>query len=49
VLLAMGADEGRARGTLRFSFGATSTQDDSAAVGAVIGEVVERARRAGRS
>jgi cysteine desulfurase len=49
VLLAMGADEGRARGTLRFSLGATTTQADSAAVGAVIGEVVERARRAGRS
>jgi cysteine desulfurase len=49
VLLAMGADEARARGSLRFSFGATSTQDDCAAVGAVIGEAVERARRAGRS
>jgi cysteine desulfurase len=48
VLLAMGADEARARGSLRFSFGATSTQADCAAVGAVIGEVVERARRAGR-
>jgi len=49
VLLAMGADEARARSSLRFSFGATSTQADSEAVGAVIGEVVERARRAGRS
>jgi cysteine desulfurase len=49
VLLAMGADEARARSTLRFSLGWTSTQADSAAVGAVIGEVVERARRAGRS
>jgi len=49
VLLAMGADEARARGTLRFSFGATSVQADAEAVGAVIGEVVERARRAGRS
>jgi len=49
VLLAMGADEARARGSLRFSFGATSTQEDCAAVGDVIGEVVERARRAGRS
>jgi cysteine desulfurase len=49
VLLAMGADEARARGTLRFSLGATSTQADSEAVGDVIGEVVERARRAGRS
>src|SRR5215472_6664742 len=49
VLLAMGADEARARSTLRFSFGPTSTQADSAAVGAVIGEVVDRARHAGRS
>jgi len=49
VLLAIGADEARARGSLRFSFGSTSTQADSEAVGAVIGEVVERARRAGRS
>jgi cysteine desulfurase len=49
VLLAMGADEARARGSLRFSFGATSTQGDSDAVAAVIGEVVERARRAGRA
>jgi cysteine sulfinate desulfinase/cysteine desulfurase-like protein len=49
VLLAMGAGEARARGSLRFSFGSTSTQADSEAVGAVIGEAVERARRAGRS
>ena len=49
VLLAIGADEARARGSLRFSFGATSAQRDSDAVVAVIGEVVERARRAGRS
>jgi cysteine desulfurase len=49
VLLAMGADEGRARGSLRFSFGATSTAADVAAVAAVIGEVVDRARRAGRA
>jgi cysteine desulfurase len=48
VLLAMGADEARARGSLRFSFGPTSTQADCEAVGAVIGEAVERARRAGR-
>ena len=48
VLLAMGADEARARGSLRFSFGPASAQADCAAVGAVIGEVVERARRAGR-
>jgi cysteine desulfurase len=49
VLLAMGADEGRARGSLRFSLGSTSTPDDVEALGAVIGEAVERARRAGRS
>jgi len=49
VLLALGADEARARGSLRFSFGQCSTQADCEAVGAVIGEAVERARRAGRS
>ena len=49
VLLAMGADEARARGSLRFSFGQCSTVADCEAVGAVIGEAVERARRAGRS
>ncbi len=48
VLLAMGADEARARGSLRFSLGHTSTLDDVDALGAVLGEVVERARRAGR-
>jgi cysteine desulfurase len=48
VLLAMGAGEARARGSLRFSLGRTSAQADVAAVGAVIGEAVERARRAGR-
>jgi cysteine desulfurase len=46
VLLAMGADEVRARGSLRFSLGHTTTQEDVDAVGAVIGEAVERARRA---
>jgi cysteine desulfurase len=46
VLLAMGADEDRARGSLRFSLGHTSTQEDVDAVGAAIGEAVERARRA---
>ncbi len=49
VLIAMGADEGRARGSLRFSFGSTSTLADVEAVGAEIGDVVERARRAGRA
>ena len=48
VLLAMGADKYRARGSLRFTFGRTSTQADVDALGAVIGEVVDRARRAGR-
>lgn len=48
VLLAMGADEARARGSLRFSLGRSSRQQDVDALGAVIGEVVERARRAAR-
>jgi cysteine sulfinate desulfinase/cysteine desulfurase-like protein len=48
VLLAMGADDARARGSLRFSLGHSSTQGDVDALGAVIGEVVERARRAAR-
>jgi cysteine desulfurase len=48
VLLAMGADEARARGSLRFSLGHSSEQAEVDALGAVIGEVVERARRAAR-
>jgi cysteine desulfurase len=48
VLLAMGADEARARGSLRFSLGHSSQQEDVDALGAVIGEVVDRARRAAR-
>ena len=48
VLLAMGADRARARGSLRFTFGRTSSPADVDALGAVIAEVVERARRAGR-
>jgi cysteine desulfurase len=48
VLLAMGADEATARGSLRFSLGHTSTPDDVDAVAAVIGPVVDRARRAGQ-
>ncbi|HSZ44168.1 MAG TPA: cysteine desulfurase family protein [Streptosporangiaceae bacterium] len=48
VLLAMGADEARARASLRFSLGHTSEQADVDALGAVIGEVVERARRAAK-
>jgi cysteine desulfurase len=47
VLLAMGADEGRARGSLRFSLGRTTSQADVDTLGAVIGEAVARARRAG--
>ena len=48
VLLAMGADDARARGSLRFSLGHSSEQSDVDALGAVIAEVVERARRAAR-
>jgi cysteine desulfurase len=47
VLLAMGASEAVARGSLRFSLGHTTTQKDVDALGAVIGEAVARARRAG--
>ncbi len=47
VLLAMGADEERARGSLRFSLGHTSTPGDVDALIEAIGPVVERARRAG--
>ena len=47
VLIAMGAEESVARGSLRFSLGHTSTQADVDAVVGVIGQVVERARRAG--
>jgi cysteine desulfurase len=47
VLIAMGRDEERARGSLRFSLGHTSTQADVDALGRVIGPVVERARKAG--
>src|SRR5262249_50183846 len=48
VLLAMGADHARARGSLRFTLGWTSTQSDVHALGAGIGEAVGRARRAAR-
>jgi cysteine desulfurase len=47
VLLAMGADAVRARGSLRFSLGHTSTPDDVGKLAEVIGPAVERARRAG--
>ncbi len=46
VLLAMGADEQRARGALRLSLGHNSTAADVRAVVEAIGPVVERARRA---
>jgi cysteine desulfurase len=46
VLLAMGADDLRARGSLRFSLGHTTTEADVDALGAAIGEAVTRARRA---
>ena len=48
VLLAMGADRARAKSSLRFSLGHTSTARDVDALGEVIAEVVDRARRAGR-
>ena len=46
--IAMGADEARSRGSLRFSLAHTSTQDDVDTLGAAIGEAVQRARRAAR-
>jgi len=49
VLLAMGADEATARGSLRFSLGHTSTSSDVDAVAEAIGGVVERARKAGQN
>ncbi|MBL7492005.1 cysteine desulfurase [Frankia sp. AgB1.9] len=47
VLLAMGAGEQSARGSLRFSLGHTSTAADVEAVVAAIAPVVDRASRAG--
>jgi cysteine desulfurase len=49
VLLAVGADTDRARGSLRFSLGHTTEDADIDSVLSVIGPVVERARRAGMS
>ena len=49
VLLGVGADADRARSSLRFSLGSTSTEADVDAVLDVIAPVVERARRAGMS
>jgi cysteine desulfurase len=47
VLLAMGHDEARARGSLRFTLGHSSTAADVDALIDVIGPAVERARAAG--
>jgi cysteine desulfurase len=47
VLIAMGLDRLRTRGSLRFSLGHSSTEADVDAVIEVIGPVVDRARRAG--
>jgi cysteine desulfurase len=46
-MVAMGADESRARSTLRFSLGHTSTSADVDQLAAALPGVVERARRAG--
>lgn len=47
VVLALGADAARARSTLRFSLGHTSTTADVDALVAALPAAVERARRAG--
>jgi cysteine desulfurase len=47
VLLAMGADDARARGSLRFTLGHTSTMADVDALAAALPAALERARRAG--
>ncbi len=47
VLLAMGSDDERARSSLRFTLGHTSTMDDVEALVAALPAAVERARRAG--
>jgi cysteine desulfurase len=47
VLLAMGADNGRARSSLRFTLGHTSTMADVDELVAALPGAVERARRAG--
>jgi cysteine desulfurase len=49
VLLAMGHDEARARGSLRFSLGHSSTAADVDALVDAIGPVVERARAAAQA
>ena len=47
VLLAMGADEAAARGSLRFSLGHSSTVEDVDGLLLALAQSVERARRAG--
>jgi cysteine desulfurase len=47
VLLAMGASEALARGSLRFSLGRTSTAEDVTLALKALGPAVQRARRAG--
>lgn len=47
ILLAMGVPEHDARGTLRFSLGRTTTQEDVDALVAALPEIVEKARAAG--
>lgn len=49
VLLAMGAEAAAARGSLRFTLGHTSTQEDVDRLIEVLPAAVERARRAGLS
>jgi cysteine desulfurase len=48
VLLAMGADKSRSRGSLRFTLGRTSTQADVTALAIALPDAVTRARRAAR-
>ena len=45
VLEAMGADDARARGALRFSLGYTTTEDDIDAVCQQLPEIIETARK----
>lgn len=47
VLLALGYSPGRARSTFRFSFGATTTEDDVREAAARFREAVQRSRAAG--
>lgn len=49
VLLAMGRDEASARASLRFSLGATSTEDDVDELLRALPSAVARARRAGQA